>query len=241
MRIISNPAPTTVVPNQRSSHDVYDNQVTIQLEQGETFEVEPGAFIAGRHVVCQTRGASSGYLNACARLLFANESLFTNTFKGEKQGNSWISIAPPHIGQIARYKFKGTSDKIYLVSDSYLASTSNVKLSAKYQGISDLKGMGITTIQASVEGAQENDQAEVLFHSETGSVMPIEVTPGNPVIVDNRHIIAFTGKRNELHCNYRMLSGGAMGFFGSGEGYVCQFSGTGTVFVRTHQPPVRPS
>lgn len=217
------------------NYTIHDNYIKINLDKGQTFEVEPEAFIAGRHVNCETRNASNGVFNALARVFFSEESIFTNTFTGLVSGNSWISVAPPHLGQVASYKFKGTSDKIYLTRGSFLASTSDVKLSTKFEGVLDLKGIGNTTIEASVSSSGESE-SEVLFHSNTGSIIPVDVTPEHPLLVDNNHIIAFTGKSGELQCSYKMLSSGITGFLASGEGYICEFSGNGTVFIRTHTP-----
>ncbi len=218
------------------NYTIHDNYVTINLDKGQTFEVEPEAFIAGRHVSCQTRNASNGVLNGLARIFFSEESIFTNTFTGLVSGNSWVTVAPPHLGQVASYKFKDTSDKIYLTRGSFLASTSNVKLSTKFEGVLDLKGIGNTTIEASVL-SNGKSEGEVLFHSNTGSIIPVDVTPEHPLMVDNNHIIAFTGKSDEFQCTYKMLSPSVTGFLASGEGYVCEFSGNGTVFIRTHTPP----
>lgn len=225
--------------NNQNSYEIHNNYVTINLSKGKTFEVEPMAFIAGRHVNCQTRNASSGFINAFARAFFSDESIFTNTFTGLVSGNSWITVAPPHLAQIASYKFKDTSDKIYLTKGSYLASTSNVQLSTAFHGILDLKGIGNTTIEATVSPNSETE-GQVYFHSNTGSIIPVDVTPEHPLMVDNDHIIAFTGKAGELQCTYKMLSPSVTGFFASGEGYVCEFSGEGTVFIRSHTPPMPP-
>ena len=227
----------TGILNQ-SPYTVHDNYVTIDLNIGQTFEAEPKAFIAGRHVNCITRNSSTGFMNALARAFFSEESIFTNTFTG-LAANSWIRLAPPHLGQIASYKLKDTSDKIYLVKGSYLGSTSNINLSTKFHGLFDLKGVGNVTIEASINPYSETE-GEVLFHSNSGSIIPVEVTPEDPVMVDNNHIIAFTGKAGELDCTYKMLSPSVTGFFASGEGYVCEFSGRGTVFVRSHTPPPPP-
>lgn len=229
---------TTLPPsNQGIDCQVYSNSAIIKLAQGETFEVEPQAFIAGNQVSCTTRNASTGVAQAISLMLFSGESIFTNTFTGLTSDKSWIIIAPPDIGQIASYKFKDTSDKIYLVRGSYIASSSNVRLSTQFQSIIDLKGVGITTIEASVS-TNQTAEARVFFHATKGSIIPINITPESPVVVDNNHIIAFTGKREELQCSYKLLSPSVTGLFCSGEGYVCEFSGQGTVFIRTHQPHI---
>jgi uncharacterized protein (AIM24 family) len=58
-------------------------------------------------------------------------------------------------------------------------------------------------------------------------VVPIPVA--GDFVVDTGHIVAFEG---ELDFKVRSV-GGVKSFFLSGEGLVCRFSGTGTIYVQS--------
>lgn len=60
-----------------------------------------------------------------------------------------------------------------------------------------------------------------------------KLVEGEKYIIDNGHLVAW-------NCKYvmeRVASGGIISGISSGEGLVCKFSGPGTVFMQTRNPP----
>ncbi len=234
LTVINSPLPQARIPGQEFHHPIYESQVTVQLKAGEKIDAEPGAFLAGRGVTMETAMSGKSCWSVFKRMFFSGESLFTNTFKAQEAG-AWLSLATPKPGHIAEYYLDPISqNKINLVAGSYLASSPNVELTSRFDRVIDWKGTGLMKFQASLK---DGLPGKVFFHSDNSAIVPIEVNPAKPVVVDNNHVLAFT---EGLDCKVRLLGKKAFSFFASGEGYVCEFSGKGTLFVRTHAP-VRPA
>jgi uncharacterized protein (TIGR00266 family) len=74
-----------------------------------------------------------------------------------------------------------------------------------------------------------------IFFNSYGAIMPIDVTGG--FMVDTGYIVAF---EDTLQYNVTVLpglrtAGKIKSFFFGGEGLVCQFTGTGRVWIQTRQ------
>ena len=150
---------------------------------------------------------------------------FTNTYKAISDVAE-IYLAPRRISQITTYTLKA-GEKLNLIGKTYLASDSNVRFSTKYDGIFNLKGTGITKLQAFIE---EGESGDIIFSSQGGSLIALEVDEKFPLTVDNGHIVAYS---DNLNVNYRMEGTSWTSWLMSGEGYVCDFSGKGIVYFRS--------
>lgn len=140
-------------------------------------------------------------------------------------------ISPTLAGDVWLLK---VGDEKYTIADGcYLANTDGVDIGTKTQGLgkalfastgSGLKGFFV--MQATGYGT--------LVVSGFGSMQEVMVTPDNPQVIDNGHLVAW-----DSSLKYEVaLNTGHKGFFGkmvesvvSGEGVVLKFTGRGRVIV----------
>ncbi len=152
--------------------------------------------------------------------LMTGENLFINEFSTADGGE--IGIAPSSPGDIGHYSLQG--ENIYLQNSAFLAATSEVDLSTKWQGL--IKGMfsgsGLFLIKASGFGD--------LWFNSYGSLIKID-NPSDGFIVDTDHLVAFT---DGLDYSVRGL-GNYRSLFFSGEGLVCRLRGQGSIWVQSHK------
>jgi uncharacterized protein (TIGR00266 family) len=188
-------------------------------ETGEQIVVEASAMVAKStelHMKTEMRG---GLMGAAKRKLLGGESLFQNTFTATTAGET-IWIAPPGEGDMITFDMDGT-EPIMMSSDNFVASGPDVELDTKWGGGKGFfSGTSMFMLRADGTGP--------LFVGSYGGIHAVQVGPEG-YIVDNNHIVAFTGG---LDYNIRSV-GGLKSFFGGGEGYVCEFRGEGTLWVST--------
>lgn len=153
--------------------------------------------------------------------LLTKESLFINEFTA-RESEGEVSVAPGPPGDIGHYYID--NDVVFLTGASYLASSPEVELETKFQGLMKgfFSGESLFLIRCSGRGD--------LWFNSYGAIFPIQVE--DEYIVDTGHIVGFT---EGLDYNIEMLSG-YKSFFFSGEGFVCRFSGKGLVWIQTKQP-----
>ena len=106
-----------------------------------------------------------------------------------------------------------------------MACSPNVKTDTKFQGAKSLfSGEGAFFLRAFSQSGSGQ-----VFYNAYGAIKEIDVTPDNPVEVDNGHLIAFTEG-----VSYRVApSGGLKSTIFGGEGLILQFSGTGKVWIQS--------
>ena len=103
----------------------------------------------------------------------------------------------------------------------FLAMTDGVVKDTKSQGFSKgmLSGEGFFITRVSGVG--------VFFVTSLGAIIQRDLRQGEQWIVDNGHLVAWT-------CSYSMerAGGGIMSGMHADEGFVCRFTGPGTVFIQ---------
>lgn len=192
----------------------------ILFEQiGEQIVVEASAMVAKSTDLQMKTGMRGGLMGAAKRKLLGGESLFQNTFTATTAGET-LWVAPPGEGDMISFDMDG-SEPVFMSSDNFVASGPNVELDTKWQGGKGFfSGTSVFMLRA--------DGIGPLFVGSYGGIHAIQVGPEG-YIVDNNHIVAFTGG---LDYQIRTV-GGLKSFFGGGEGYVCEFRGQGTLWVST--------
>jgi uncharacterized protein (TIGR00266 family) len=104
---------------------------------------------------------------------------------------------------------------------AYLASAGDIDLKMRFGGLRALLAKeGAFFIEASGTGD--------LWVTSYGAVD--EVHCNGSYIVDNGHIVGFD---SSLDFKIKSPGGGAMGFFASGEGLVCEFTGQGRILIQS--------
>ena len=157
--------------------------------------------------------------------MLGGESLIINTFTAQ-DGPGEVLFAGGAAGDIAYYRLEGRS--IMLQRGAYMLNGPGVEVTGKWQGAKGFfGGEGLVLLKASGVGD--------LFFNSYGAILEIDVTEG--FIVDTGYIVAF---EDSLDYRVTVLPGLRTGgkiksFFFGGEGLVCQFSGTGRVWIQTRQ------
>lgn len=132
---------------------------------------------------------------------------------------SEFAAAP--VGDIE--KIDVTPDHGYVVQKSaYIASSPSIDLDVKWEGFTrGLFGQGLFMLKASGNGD--------LFINTFGAIDKHTLDPGQTLVVDNFHLVAFSDT-----CTYRVTKfGGLKETLLGGEGLVTQINGPGDIHIQT--------
>ncbi len=194
--------------------------LSCKLAPSEKLKAEAGAMVYMTPDVSIETVFGSGILSAIARKFLGGESLFVNIFTASQSGGE-IGIAPEHVGDIQHMKLAGRT--IMLQSGSYLCSSPDISVTPQFGGIrSFFGGEGLFLLKVSGSGD--------LFFSSYGAIIPIDIN--GSYVVDTGHIVAF---EDSLSFRVKKVGGWKSTFF-SGEGLVCEFSGTGKLWIQSRVP-----
>ena len=202
------------------SHPAY-SALIVDLTHGETIKAEPGAMVAQQNVSLAT-GASGGMFKGLKRML-SGESFFLNTFTANN-GPGQVILAPNSPGAIHDFQLQ-PGNNLFIQSGSFLACTPNIQTDTKFQGLrSVIAGESLFFLRVYTQ-----DQPGTVFYNAYGGIMEIPVSPGQELVVDTGHLVAFTdGVSFSLG-----KVGGLRSIVAGGEGLVMKFNGQGTVYIQT--------
>ncbi|KAF9518278.1 hypothetical protein BS47DRAFT_332417 [Hydnum rufescens UP504] len=146
-----------------------------------------------------------------------SESLFT--------GPGEVLLAPEAWGDIFPIVLDGQT-KWKVGHHAFLASTMGVTRTIKGQGISKalFSGEGLVVYHVAGEG--------VFFVQSLGAIIRRTLQPGEQWIVDNGNLVAWSAN----YAVERIGAGGLISGLHTGAGFVCRFTGPGTVYVQTRSP-----
>ncbi len=188
---------------------------------GEELLTESGAMVARDTGVSMTTSMHGGIGAALKRKLLGGESLFQNTFRSSVGGDRLL-IAPAVEGTIG-VRTLTAGEELFLQSGAYLASTRELALDTKWQGVRGFFAAGLFLLRCVGPGT--------VWYSAYGALHEVELTGGS-YVVDNTHLVGFEGG-----LAYQVEKvGGLKSLFFSGEGLVCRMHGRGRVFIQTRNP-----
>jgi len=191
----------------------------IRLESGQSIQAESGAMVSMSSSIQVETGMKGGMLGAVARKILGGESLFANTFTAQG-GQGEITLAPSLPGDITSLDL--ADEMIYVQSGSFLASAPEVELDLKWGGAKTFFGAeGLFLLRVSGSGP--------VLLSSYGAIHRVDITASRPYVCDTGHVVAFT---QGLNFSVRRV-GGWKSTLLSGEGLVCDFQGTGTLYLQT--------
>lgn len=196
--------------------------LTVELDPGESIKAETGAMVAQAGVDMKT-GMGGGGLFGGIRRMIGGESFFLNTFTGERSGG-WVSLAPPSPGDIGSFDLDpGTN--LFIQSSSFLACTENVETDTQFQGFRGFfSGESLFFIRAYAERG-----LGTVFYNSYGAIKQVPVTPGQELVVDTGHLVAFS---DDVEYSIGKV-GGIGSLIAGGEGLVMRFRGSGHVWVQS--------
>jgi uncharacterized protein (TIGR00266 family) len=195
----------------------------VMLNNGEEITAEGGSMVAMAHdLVMDTtthKRGKGGVFKGLKRML-AGENLFLNHYKSYRD-DSPLYLAPNLSGDIMHKQLNG-SETLIVQGSSFLAHGPNVDMDMSWQGAKNL---------LSKEGLfwlKFTGQGDVLINA-FGAIYPVQVK--DEYIVDTGHIVAF---EDTLSFKLSKVGKSWISSFAGGEGLVCRFEGTGTVWCQSH-------
>ena len=195
--------------------------LVVDLDAGEKITGEAGAMTyMSPSIEVETRMRERSLLGTIGVSLFGGQSLFVNDYVA-KGGPGQLGLAAAPVGDIQVMRVEPGQGFI-VQKASYLASTDDIELDVKWEGFTKgLFGQGLFMIKVHGRGD--------LFVNTFGAIDRHELGPGEELVVDNFHLVAFSDS-----CDYRVERfGGWKETILSGEGFITRIKGPGEVFLQT--------
>ncbi|MDR1921681.1 MAG: TIGR00266 family protein [Candidatus Adiutrix sp.] len=198
--------------------------VKYRLAMNERLKAESDAMIAMSSTIDVEGKMEGGVLRAITRKM-AGESFFFQ-YLTAKRGPGEVLFGHAIPGGIIDVDLDG-SYELKVQKDGFLAATEGVEVDTKIQSLGRglFSGEGFFILNVRGKG--------VVFLSSYGAIHPVNLEPGEQIIVDNGHLVAWSG-----HMNYAIekASNGWISSVTSGESLVCRFTGPGIILIQTRNP-----
>lgn len=195
--------------------------LVVQLSPGETITAESGAMTyMSPSIEVKTRMRERSLLGTLGLTFLGRQSFFVNDYLAASQQGEAAFVSAP-VGDIEVLEV--APDRGYIIQKAaYIASTNDVNLDVQWQGFTKgLFGQGLFMIKVSGKGQ--------LFINTFGAIDKHTLQPGETIIVDNFHLVAFDDT-----CKYKVTKfGGLKETLLGGEGLVTEITGPGDVFIQT--------
>jgi uncharacterized protein (TIGR00266 family) len=195
--------------------------LVVNLEQGETITAEAGAMTyMDPNIEVHTRKREKSLLGSLGLAIIGRQSFWVNDYTAS-QGAGELGLVSAPVGDIEVLEIK--PDQGYVIQKAaYVASTQNVDLDVQWEGFTKgLFGQGLFMIRVSGSGN--------LFINTFGAIDKHTLKPGQSMIVDNFHLVAFSST-----CNYKVTKfGGLKETMLGGEGLVTNITGPGDIYIQT--------
>ena len=198
--------------------------VQFELNRGESVKAESDAMIAMSGTIDVNGSMEGGIVRGLTRMLAGEKFFFQNLTA--TRGDGEVLLGPATPGSVIDVELDG-SYGLRVQKDGFLASTPEVNIDTKMQNIVQglFSGEGLFILSVSGKGT--------VFLSSFGAIHAINLEPGQEMIVDNGHLVAWAD-----YMTYKIdkASNGWISSFTSGEGIVCKFTGPGVVLIQTRNP-----
>ena len=203
---------------------------TAMLGPGEAVVAESGAMVSmDPHVAIETYATEShdaprrrgclGMLLSPFRRLLGGESFFQNKFVASGNPGS-VTFAPSIPGDVAVAELS-EGRGLVLQNTAFLCSAPSVEIDTRWEGArAFLAGEGVFMLHAKGSG--------ILAFNSFGAIQEIDVE--DAFVVDSGHLVAF---EDSLQYDIRPFARGLVKAVFGGEGLVCEFSGSGKVWVQS--------
>jgi len=197
------------------------SMLVVSLEKGETITGEAWAMTyMDTAIEPHTRKREKSLLGSLGMSIIGRQSFWVNDYTAVA-GPGEVGLVSAPVGDIETLEVKPNQGYI-IQKSAYIASTQNVDLDIKWEGFTKgLFGQGLFMIKVTGNG--------MLFINTFGAVDKHTLKPGQTMIVDNFHLVAFSDT-----CNYKVTKfGGLKETLLGGEGLVTQITGPGDIYIQT--------
>ena len=199
----------------------------VSLRHGESISCESDAMVMMESNLDLTGRIQGGILGALARRLANGESFFQQHIKATR-GDGDCLLAPTLPGAIEVLDVGAVQYKI--ADGAYMAATEGVEVTAQMQNV----GAALFGSTGGFLIGQTSGSGQVVVTG-FGTLFTLDVTPNNPITIDNGHVVAWDSRLNHqisLSTNQeRGLLGNIVNSMTSSEGVVLKFSGSGKVII----------
>jgi uncharacterized protein (TIGR00266 family) len=195
--------------------------LVVDLDAGESIVGEAGAMTyMTPNINVRTRMRERGILGTIGLSILGGQSFFVNDYFAVG-GPGQLALGAAPVGDIQVLKLKPGKGFIVQKS-SYLANTDDIELDVSWEGFTKgVFGQGLFMIKTYGSGD--------LFLNTFGALDRHELGPGEELVVDNFHLVAFSDS-----CDYDVRKfGGWKETILSGEGFVTNIRGPGEVYIQT--------
>jgi len=195
--------------------------LVVSLDPGESVTAEAGAMTyMSPNIDVKTRMRERSILGTLGLTILGRQSFFVNDYTAPGEGGEVGFVSAP-VGDIQTLEV--TPSRGYIIQKAaYIASTENVDLDVKWEGFTKgLFGQGLFMIKVTGKG--------LLFINTFGAIDKHTLQPGQKLVVDNFHLVAFSDT-----CQYKVTKfGGLKETVLGGEGLVTEITGPGEVYLQT--------
>lgn len=198
--------------------------IKYRLRAGEKLKAESDAMIAMSSNVDVTGGVEGGLLRGFTRML-AGEKFFFQYLTATR-GDGEVLLGHTLPGGIVDVELNG-SYGLRVQKDGFLAATEGVEVNTQMQNLMQgiFGGEGFFVLNVSGKG--------VVFLSSYGAIHAINLEPGEEIVIDNGHLVAWA---DYMQYQISKASNGWVNSIMSGECLVCRFKGPGIVLIQTRNP-----
>ena len=199
----------------------------VSLRHGESISCESDAMVMMESNLDLTGRIQGGILGALARRLANGESFFQQHIKATR-GDGDCLLAPTLPGAIEVLDVGVVQYKI--ADGAYMAATEGVEVTAQMQNV----GAALFGSTGGFLIGQTSGSGQVAVTG-FGTLFTLDVTPHNPITIDNGHVVAWDSRLNHQislsTSQERGLLGNIVNSMTSSEGVVLKFSGSGKVII----------
>jgi TIGR00266 family protein len=195
--------------------------LVVLLSPGESITAEAGSMTYMQPTLeAKTRKREKSFWGTLGMSLLGGQTFFVNDFTATGgAGEAGFSAAP--LGDIDTLTV--SEGHGYIVQKTaYIASQEGVDLDVQWQGFTKgLFGQGLFMIKVTGNG--------LLFINTFGAIDKHVLAPGEKLVVDNFHLVAFSDS-----CQYKVTKfGGLKETLLGGEGFVTEITGPGEIYIQT--------
>jgi uncharacterized protein (TIGR00266 family) len=199
----------------------------VTLNRGEKIYCESNSMVTMDATLELKAKMQGGFFSSLARKVANGESFFNQFIEATSgPGETLLSSELPGDLQILEV---GNNKQNYFNDGSFLAATEGVNLESKMQGIGKALFGGTGGFFITKTSGQGT-----LAVSGLGTMMELHITPDNPMVVDNYHVVAWDQTLQydiSLSTNKGGFLSNMVNSVTSGEGVVTKFRGNGKIYV----------
>jgi uncharacterized protein (TIGR00266 family) len=199
--------------------------VKVGLPEGRSIYADGGSMLASTANIKVEGSMKGGLLGGLARKLLRGETFFFQTLQAQA-GPGEVLLAPPPPGEVKVLEIDGSVEWL-VQKGGFLAASQTIHLETKtqnlVQGLFSGEGFFISRIKGH----------GTLVLNSFGAMHEVSLGAGEEYVVDNGHLIAWTAS---TQYKITKASKGWISTVTSGEGFVCRFTGPGTVYMQTRNP-----